>query len=92
VVIAIDVSAHVHAIPPRAPADWALRDRARASKVAEQSVYADVLIHPDLGYYAGISEAYRRMCIRRGEEATRAALPKIREALARPQVAFAAGH
>ena len=83
VVIAVDVSAHVSAIPPSAPAEWAVRDRMRASKVQAQSIYADVLIHPDLGYYASISEAYRRMCIQRGEDAARAALPKIRDALAK---------
>ncbi len=83
VVIAVDVSAHVSAIPPTAPPEWTVRDRARAAKVAAQSSYADVLIHPDLGYYADIREPYRRMCIARGEAAARAALPKIREALAR---------
>ena len=35
----------------------------------------------DLDYYAGMSDAYRLMCIQRGEEAARAALPKIREAM-----------
>lgn len=67
VVIAVDVSAYVQAIPPQAPAAWAIRDRARAAKVADQSVFADVLIHPDLGYYAGMKDEYRRMCIERGE-------------------------
>lgn len=83
VVIAVDVSAYVSAIPPEAPASWAVRDRMRAGKVDAQSVHADVLIHPDLGYYASISQEYRLMCIKRGEDAARAALPKIREAMAR---------
>ncbi|MBL8520743.1 MAG: patatin-like phospholipase family protein [Betaproteobacteria bacterium] len=83
VVIAVDVSAHVSAIPPTAPAEWTVRDRARAAKVSAQSAFADVLIHPDLGYYADIREPYRRMCISRGEAAARAALPRIREALAK---------
>ena len=83
VVIAVDVSAHVSAIPPSAPPAWTTRDRARAAKVAAQSVHADVMIHPDLGYYADIREPYRRMCIARGEAAARAALPKIKEALAK---------
>ena len=81
VVIAVDVSAHVHAIPPEAPAGWAVRDRARAAKVAKQAPYADAMIHPDLGYFASITETYRRMCIQRGEAAAREALPRIREAL-----------
>ncbi|MEP7154893.1 MAG: patatin-like phospholipase family protein [Betaproteobacteria bacterium] len=83
VVIAVDVSAYVRAIPPQAPAEWAVRDRARAAKVTAQEGFADVLIHPDLGYYASIKEEYRRMAIQRGEEATRAALPKIRAAIAK---------
>ncbi|MEO8101147.1 MAG: patatin-like phospholipase family protein [Betaproteobacteria bacterium] len=86
VVIAVDVSAYVQAIPADAPAAWATRDRARAAKVAGQAAHADVLIHPDLGYYAGINEAYRRKCIQRGEEAARAALPKIRLALDRLRI------
>ena len=90
VVIAVDVSAYVHAIPPNAPVEWATRDRARAAKIAVQTVFADVMIHPDLGYYAGIKGEYRRMCIQRGETAARDALPKIRAALARAQAAIAA--
>ncbi len=82
VVIAVDVSAYEHAIPANVPAEWAVRDRLRAAKIAKQAVYADVMIHPDLGYYAGIREEYRRMCIERGEAAARAALPQIRAALA----------
>ncbi len=86
VVIAVDVSAHVSAIPPEAPADWTVRDRKRAAQVDLERGSADVFIHPDLGYYAGISDNYRRMAIARGEASTRAALPKIREALARARL------
>lgn len=82
VVIAVDVSAHVSAIPADAPPHWVKRDRARAAKIESEASLADVMIHPDLGYYAGMSEAYRKMCIQRGEEAARAALPSIRTALA----------
>ncbi len=89
VVIAVDVSAYVQAIPASAPSDWAIRDRARAAKVAKQSLYADVMIHPDLGYYASISEAYRRMCIQRGEAAAREALPAIRAALSKQSLVAA---
>jgi NTE family protein len=83
VVIAVDVSAHVSAIPPEAPDSWSIRDKRRAAMVASESRFADVVIHPDLGYYASISDAYRRMCIARGEATTREALPKIRAALAK---------
>jgi len=82
IVIAVDVSAYVSAIPADAPAAWQVRDRKRAAMVAKEAGFADVLIHPDLGYYAGISQDYRKMCIARGAAAARAALPKIRAALA----------
>ena len=82
IVIAVDVSAYVSAIPADAPAAWQVRDRKRAAMVAKEAGFADVLIHPDLGYYAGISQDYRKMCIARGAAAARAAVPKIRAALA----------
>ena len=81
VVIAVDVSAYVSAIPSEAPDDWGTRDRKRAAMVDAEKQYADVFIHPNLGYYASISDSYRRMGIKRGEEAARAALPAIRAAI-----------
>jgi NTE family protein len=86
VVIALDVSAYVSAIPTEAPEAWGTRDRKRAAMVDAEKKYADVFIHPDLGYYASISDGYRRMCIKRGEDAARAALPAIRAAIAKIQV------
>jgi len=83
VVIAVDVSAYESAIPPEAPPEWTVRDRKRAALVAGEAVAADVLIHPDLGYYAGISDRYRTMCIARGEAAARTALPTIKAVLAK---------
>jgi NTE family protein len=81
VVIAVDVSAHLSAIPPSAPDNWQIRDRKRSAMVAAEAQYADVLIHPDLGYYAAISEDYRKMCIERGAAAARIAMPQIRAAV-----------
>jgi len=83
VVIAVDVSAYVSAIPASVPVEWSTRDRKRAAMVAAESADADVIIHPDLGYYAGIGDDYRRMCIARGERAARLALPAIKAALAK---------
>ncbi len=79
IVIAVDVSAYLETTPAEAPASWRIRDRKRAALIEHERPLADVFIHPDLNYYAGISEAYRLMCIKRGEEAARAALPKILE-------------
>ncbi len=81
VVIAVDVSAYLSATPREAPPAWQARDQKRTALVAAEASFADVIIHPDLGYYAAISLDYRKMCIARGEAAARAALPKIRAAL-----------
>ncbi len=81
VVIAVDVSAYLSATPREAPSTWQVRDQKRAAMVAAEASFADVIIHPDLGYYAAISLDYRKMCIARGEAAARAAIPKIRAAL-----------
>ena len=81
IVIAVDVSAYLESTPSEAPKAWRLRDRKRTALIEQERPLADVFIHPDLNYYAGISEEYRRMCIQRGEQAARTALPKIRESL-----------
>ena len=81
IVIAIDVSAYLERTPAETPESWRVRDRKRTALIEKERPLADVFIHPDLDYYAGIGESYRLMCIERGEQAARAALPKIREAL-----------
>lgn len=81
IVIAVDVSAYLERTPAEAPDSWRVRDKKRTSLIEKEQPFADVFIHPDLNYYAGMSEAYRLMCIQRGEQAARAALPKIRAAL-----------
>ena len=80
-VIAVDVSAYLERTPTTAPEAWRVRDRKRTALIEDERPLADVFIHPDLNYYASISESYRRMCIERGEEAARAALPRIRESM-----------
>ena len=84
IVIAVDVSAYLERTPAEAPESWRIRDRKRTALIDRERPLADVFIHPDLNYYAGISEAYRLMCIKRGEEAARAALPKILELIRSP--------
>ncbi len=81
-VISVDVSAYLSTTPPSVPVSWQIRDQKRNAMVASEASLADVMIHPDLGYYASIKTDYRKMAIARGEAATRAALPKIRAALA----------
>ncbi len=83
VVIAIDVSALASTTPPDAPAEWVRKDERRAAQVLAEAGEADVLVHPDLGYYAGHTAEYRRRVIDIAARETRARLPDIRAALAR---------
>jgi NTE family protein len=83
VVIAVDVSAYPQKTPAGAPAQWVEKDARRAKQVAEEAPEADVLIHPDLDYYAGHNEAYRRRVIAIAYDAARARLPAVLAAVAR---------
>ena len=83
VVIAVDVSAYLSTTPPNVPREWVLKDERRATQVKREAPAADVLLHPDIGYYAGGSEAYRRRVIAIAEGYTRAQIPAIRAAIAK---------
>jgi len=83
VVIAVDVSAYLESTPPSVPEEWRARDRKRAAMIAAESGEADVIVHPDIGYYAGGSAEYRRKVIAVAEKATREALPAIQAVIAR---------
>ena len=82
VVIAVDISAHVDKAPKEVPDDWLWHDRDRRKRIDAEALFADVVIHPDLGYYAGTSGNYRARVIASAAQATRAALPRIRAAMA----------
>lgn len=81
VVIAVDVSAYPQTTPEGVPPEWVAKDERRARQVAAEAPEADVLLHPDIGYYAGYTEEYRRRVIAIAESYTREQLPRIREAL-----------
>lgn len=82
-VIAVDVSAYEKDTPPSAPQSWRDKDLRRARQVAAESSQADVILHPNIGYYAGHDEDYRRRVIEQAEKYTRGMLPAIRAAYAR---------
>ena len=82
-VIAVDVSAYAESTPANASRKWVDKDRRRAAQVALEAPAADVLLHPDIGYYAGQSNAYRQRVIGAAERYTRERIPAIRAALAR---------
>ncbi len=89
VVIAVDVSAFEQETPPGVPQDWIDKDARRAKQVALEAPQADVMIHPDIGYYAGHDENYRRRVIAAAEAATRQKIGAIRTALANAGVPVA---
>jgi NTE family protein len=94
VVIAVDVSAFEQDTPATAPREWIAKDARRARQVAAEAPQADVLLHPNIGYYAGHNEEYRRRVIDAAERYTREKIPSIKAALARlgpPPAQTAAG-
>ena len=89
VVIAVDVSAYVEDTPKGVPREWVVKDERRARQVAAEAPEADILLHPNIGYYAGHTEAYRRNVIAIAERVTREKVPAIRAALVRAGVPLA---
>lgn len=84
VVIGIDVSAYLEDTPTEKsfPTDWIVTGTMRKTIVDYEAQYADVIIHPNIGYYAGWSEGYKRRCFALGERAALEAIPKIKAAIA----------
>lgn len=85
-VIAVDVSAFLDDTPQDAPREWFEKDKRRTLQVAAEVPEANVYLHPNIGYYAGSNEAYRRRVIAAAEAYTRSKIPEIRAALARAGV------
>jgi NTE family protein len=80
-VIAVDVSAYAETTPRGVPQAWIDKDARRARQIRAEAPGADVLLHPDIGYYAGFSQEYRRRVMGIAEAYTRARAPQIRAAL-----------
>jgi NTE family protein len=91
VVIAVDVSAHAHTTPDDVPGEWIEKDARRARQVRAEAAAADVLLHPDLGYYVNPQETGRRRAMALGEAAARRQLDDIRAAFERAGVGQAIG-
>jgi len=76
-VMAVDASAD----ETRAPAGterWRDGDVLKRRLTRPDAEGADLLLHPDIGYYASVSREYREMCIAVGYRDTMAAAPRIR--------------
>jgi NTE family protein len=82
-VIAVDVSAYEKDTPAGVPQSWIDKDARRSRQVAAEAGEADVLLHPNIGYYAGHDEQYRRRVMAQAEAYAREQMPQIRAAFAR---------
>ena len=73
-VIAVDVAAYESSEPSGVPETWKARDRFRRLATARELPLADLVIHPDIGYFAPRSPDDYRRAIEIGEQAGRQAL------------------
>ena len=87
VVIAVNVSAYPESTPAGVPKEWVEKDERRARIVAQEAPGANILLHPDIGYYAGHSADYRKRVIAAAEAYTRMRLPEILAAVGKPRPA-----
>lgn len=76
-VLAVDASAHEDRAPPGTE-PWRAGDLRKRALTRPDAELADLLLHPDTGYYAGFGRAYREHCIAVGERETLAAAPALR--------------
>lgn len=76
-VLAVDASAHEDRAPPGAEAYRAADLRKRALTEPDARL-ADVLLHPDIGYWAGMSREYRERLIQTGYRETIAIAERLR--------------
>ena len=76
-VLAVDASAHENKAPPGAERfrEWDMRKRRLTHPDATS---ADVLLHPDFGYWAGFSREYRERLMQAGYEDTMANAQRLR--------------
>ncbi len=78
IVIAVDVSAHLTDTPDSAPEKWRARDAFRKKLVDAEAPQADILIHPNPGYYACWQLACRQRVIDAGEADTLHVMARIK--------------
>ena len=83
VVIAINVSEYMEDTPPGVPQEWVTKGWRRARAAEAEAAFADVVIHPNTGYFTDVRYDYRVRAIATAEAATRKLLPQIRAAVAK---------
>jgi NTE family protein len=76
-VLAVDASADETRAPPGTER-WRAADLRKRALTQPDAQAADVLLHPEFGYYASISREYRERCIAAGYRETMAAAARIK--------------
>lgn len=76
-VLAVDASAHEDRAPA-ASTRWRAADLRKRELTQPDALAADVLLHPEFGYYASLSREYRERCIAAGYRDTMAAAERLR--------------
>lgn len=76
-VLAVDASAHEDRAPPGAE-EYRAMDLRKRELTRPDAALADLLLHPDFGYWAGMSRAYRQRVIEAGYRATMAVADRAR--------------
>ena len=76
-VLAVDASAHEDQTPPGAER-WHESDLRKRALTAPDAQLADVLLHPQFGYWVGVSREYRERAIGAGYRDTMAAADRLR--------------
>ena len=82
-VIAINVSEYLEDTPLGVPKEWITKGTRRARAAEAEAPLADVVIHPNTGYFTDVRHDYRVRSIATAEAAARKLLPQIRAAVAR---------
>lgn len=83
-VLAVDASAHEDRAPPEA-ASYREADLRKRELTLPDARLADVLLHPDTGYWAGWTSDYRTRLIAAGEAAVHAQAQALRQLHAGPR-------
>jgi NTE family protein len=79
-VIAVDASAHLENVPEGAER-FALSDQKKRALIQAESMYADLVLHPNFGYWVSLTEAFRTKAMKTGYEQTLARADAIRALL-----------
>jgi NTE family protein len=76
-VLAVDASAHEDRAPPGAER-YRAGDLHKRALTQPDAAAADLLLHPDFGYWVSLSREFRERAIQAGWQATMAAAPRLR--------------